>query len=58
MVKSSVEQSNVLISIDISKDKHAVLLKLPDGKRKDLGSCWYFWSDGMLQIGIESLFRI
>ena len=42
MVKSSVEQSNVLISIDISKDKHAVLLKLLDGKRKDLGSCWYF----------------
>ncbi|MCW5600035.1 hypothetical protein [Nitrosomonas sp.] len=31
MAKLSVEQSNILIAIDISKDSHDVLLELPDG---------------------------
>lgn len=34
MTKLSVDQSNILIAIDISKDIHDVLLELPDGKRK------------------------
>lgn len=34
MTKLSVDQSNILIAIDISKDRHDVLLELSDGKHK------------------------
>ena len=34
MTQLSVDQSNILIAFDISKDRHDVLLELPDGKRK------------------------